>query len=171
MDPTPLPTPLPTATPESQTAIVEIPAGSLEGVDIALPGAVGELAVFGLTVGAALAIVERAAHKWLKYSPVVRRLFPKWFAGDWDEYVDSVARFIKGSDVRFIKTPQAEIKSALKDPEVAAKLLTSGAKLSAGPEEGIGRSSVSHVVIQDEKKEEYPNQKLWDLLRFNRQKG
>jgi len=178
VDPTPTPIPAPTPTltpiPEENTAVIEIPTGALDGIVINIPTWVGEVSAFGITAGATFAVVEMVAHKWLRYSPLLRRLFPKVFAGSWDEYVDEVAKFIKGSDVRFIDTPEKEIKAVVKDPDKVAQLLTTGAKLASIPESGspgLGRSTVSHVEIEPEKAPEaYPNQWLWDRVNLARKK-
>lgn len=150
--------------------VIEVPSESIDSVDIQLPAWVGELSVFGVTVGSAFGIVSVIARKWLAYSPIVRRLFPGAFAGSWDEKVDQIAGFIKGSDIRFVGVPDEEIKQALKDPAQVAKLLTTGAKLKTEPDPQV--SLVSHIAIENEPEpdpvEEYPNQRLWELINATR---
>lgn len=145
-------------TAETTTAIVEVPVGSLDGLVITVPAWVGEFAVVGVTAGSAFALVERAAHKWLRYSPLLRRLFPKWFAGSWDEHVDTLARFIKGSDLRFSQVPEEEIKEVIQDPALTAKLLTTGAKLA--PDAAVSMVA-THLHVAEEKPPELDKHNDW----------
>jgi len=79
---------------------------------------VGSLALLAL-LGQNL---RRLAEFWVSWRGSLRRLFPRVFAGDWDErWLDPVAEWLSGRT----GIPEPEVRQALQDPVVAAAVTTS----------------------------------------------
>jgi len=80
-----------------------------------LVGSVALLALLGQNL-------RRLAGFWVEWRGTLRRLFPRAFAGSWDErWLDPVAEWLSG------KTgyPVQEVREVLRDPVVAAAATTS----------------------------------------------
>jgi len=66
--------------------------------------------------------LRRLAGFWVEWRGSLRRLFPRVFAGSWDErWLDPVAEWLAGRT----GYPVQEVKEALRDPVVAAAATTS----------------------------------------------
>jgi hypothetical protein len=66
--------------------------------------------------------LRRLASFWVAWRGSLRRLFPRVFAGNWDErWLDPVAEWLAGRT----GYPVQEVKEALRDPVVAAAATTS----------------------------------------------
>jgi len=66
--------------------------------------------------------LRRLAWFWVEWRGSLRRLFPRVFAGDWDErWLDPVAEWLAGRT----GIPKPEVRQVLQDPVVAAAVTTS----------------------------------------------
>jgi len=66
--------------------------------------------------------IRRLAEFWVGWRGSLRRLFPRVFAGNWDErWLDPVAEWLAGRTGH----PVQEVREALRDPLVAAAATTS----------------------------------------------
>jgi len=80
-----------------------------------LVGSVAVLALLGQNL-------RRLAGFWVDWRGSLRRLFPRVFAGNWDErWLDPVAEWLAGRT----GYPVQEVREALRDPVVAAAATTS----------------------------------------------
>ena len=66
--------------------------------------------------------LRRLAGFWVEWRGSLRRLFPRVFAGSWDErWLDPVAEWLAGRT----GIPEPEVRQVLQDPVVAAAVTTS----------------------------------------------
>jgi len=80
-----------------------------------LVGSVALLALLGQNL-------RRLAGFWVEWRGSLRRLFPRVFAGDWDErWLDPVAEWLAGRTGHSVQ----EVREALRDPLVMAAATTS----------------------------------------------
>lgn len=107
-----------------ENTIVETPS-SESPIVIELPPGSAHWVIGGFSVALIWMSIQKLAGLYLRLIPVGRRLFPRLFRSQWDEWIEETARLLVSIEPRFKDYPAQEIGQMLKNPGTTARLIAS----------------------------------------------